>query len=60
MALICELDNVIWRAADNLTQPLQSDDRDVFVLFQRIQRFVIDPALQQLILTDTMLLHCLP
>ena len=41
-------------------QLFQSDHRDILILFQRVQRFGIYAAFEQLILRNALLLHSVP
>ena len=58
--LLCESHDVIGGAVKDSTQLLQRDQRDILILFQCIQRFVVDAAFEKLVLGHFPFLHRLP
>ena len=59
-ALFFETDNIVRCASDDVTQLLHCEQCNVFVLLQRIKRFIVDPVLQKIILRDIPLPHRFP
>ena len=59
-SLFFETDNIVRCASDDVTQLLHCEQCNVFVLLQRIKRFIVDPVLQKIILRDIPLLHRFP
>lgn len=57
---LAKVDDIIWGTANKPAQFLQRFNSNVLVLFQRVQRFIINTAFEQLILRNAMRLHCLP
>ena len=53
-------DDLIRRAVQNPAQPTERDHGDVPPLFQRVQRSVVNAALEKLILRHALLHHCFP
>lgn len=58
--LFYESHDVIGGAVKDSTQLLQRDQRDILILFQCIQRFVVDAAFEKLVLGHFPFLHRLP
>lgn len=59
-SLFFETDNIVRCASDDVTQLLHCEQCNVFVLLQRIKRFIVDPVLQKIILRDIPLPHRFP
>ena len=55
-----ERDQIAGRTANDLAQLLQGKHGDVSVLFERIQRVIINAALQKLVLCHIVSLHSFP
>ena len=58
--LLCESHDVIGGAVKDSAQFFQGDQRDILILFQRVQRLVINAAFEKLILGHLLLLHRFP
>ena len=58
--LFYESHDVIGGAVKDSTQLLQRDQRDILILFQCIQRFVVDSAFEKPVLGHFPFLHRLP
>ena len=58
--LLFEFYDLIGRTTNDSAQLFQCDHGDVLPFFQRIQRFVVDAALQELILRNAVFLHGFP
>lgn len=52
--------NIIRRASNDIAQFFECEQRDVFVLLQRIKRLIINTRLKQLILCHFTLFHRFP
>ena len=52
--------DVIWCATNNSAEFFKSQKRNIFVFLQCIQRFVINSAFDQMILSDITFFQCIP
>lgn len=59
-ALLFEGYDIIRGASDDVTKFFQCKQGNVLVLFEGIERFVVDTVLQELVLCDIAFSHCLP
>lgn len=59
-ALLFERYDIIGGASDDVTKFFQCKQGNVLVLFEGIERFVVDTVLQELVLCDIAFLHSLP
>lgn len=51
---------IIGGAINDSTQLFEGDQRDVLILLERVQSFVVDTVFEECILRDTLFLHGLP
>ena len=59
-ALLFERYDIVWGASDDVAKLFQRKQGNVLVLFEGIERFVVDAVLQELVLCDIAFSHCLP
>ena len=52
--LIHKTDDIVGRAAQDPAQAFQCGQSDIFIFPQAVQRFIIDPAFDQLVLRDVL------
>lgn len=60
MVVLFKFNDIVGSAADNHAKLFQRDHCDILALFQRVERFVVDTALQQLVLRYFPFFHRLP
>ena len=58
--LINKPDDIVGRAAQDPAQAFQCGQSDIFIFSQAVQRFIIDPAFDQLVLRDVLFFHSHP
>ena len=59
-ALLFERYDIVGGTSDDVTKSFQCKQGNVLVLFEGIERFVVDAVLQELVLRDIAFSHCLP
>ena len=60
MALLFKSNYIVGCAANDFAKLFQRDHGNIVPFFQRIQRFVIDTTLEQLVLGNSVALHGFP
>ena len=55
-----DFNNVIWCTSNDFTELFQCGDCNVTILFQRIQRFIVNAAFDQMILRHLLFFHGFP
>ena len=60
LRLIDEPDDIVGRAVQNPAQAFQCGQSDIFIFPQAVQRFIINPAFDQLVLRDVLFFNSHP